>query len=80
MLIRDEGYLFKMLHKAVSERDEEERAMFRDWARDFMVAEMAVRGAQDGLWNALYLAILEGWRGDFGAYLRGVTSFLSNYE
>ena len=71
-----------MLHKAVSERDEEECAMFRNWARDFMmmIAEMAVRGAQDGLWNALDLAVLEGWRGDLGAYLRGITSFLSNYE
>jgi len=31
VLVRDEDYLFKMLHKAVSEQDEEERAMFRNW-------------------------------------------------
>ena len=41
-LIRDAGYSFKMLHKAASERDEEERAIFRDWARDFVTAEMVV--------------------------------------
>ena len=41
-LIQDAGYSFKMLHKAASERDEEERAMFRSWARDTVTAEMVV--------------------------------------
>ena len=41
-LIQDAGYSFKMLHKAASERDEEERATFRDWARDFVTMEMVV--------------------------------------
>lgn len=31
-----------MLHKAASERDEEERAGFRNWAHDFVTAEMVV--------------------------------------
>jgi transposase len=42
MLIQDAGYSFKMLHKAASERDEEERAMFRSWADDTVTAEMVV--------------------------------------
>ena len=41
-LIQDAGYSFKMLHKAASEQDEEERAMFRSWARDFVMMEMVV--------------------------------------
>jgi hypothetical protein len=41
-LIRDAGYSFKMLHKAASERNEEERAAFRDWARDFVTMEMVI--------------------------------------
>ena len=41
-LIRDAGYSFKMLHKAASERDEGERAAFRNWARDFVTADMVV--------------------------------------
>ena len=41
-LIQDVGYSFKMLHKAASERDEEERATFRDWACNFVTMEMVV--------------------------------------
>ena len=41
-LIQDAGYSFKMLHKAASERDEEERAAFRNWAGDFVTADMVV--------------------------------------
>ena len=41
-LIRDAGYTFKMLHKAASEQDEEERAAFRGWANDSVTAEMVV--------------------------------------
>ena len=41
-LIQDAGYSFKMLHKAASEHNEEERVAFRDWARDFVTMEMVV--------------------------------------
>ena len=41
-LIRDAGFSYKMLHKAAAERDEVTRQEFRDWARDYVTAEMVV--------------------------------------
>ena len=41
-LIQAAGYLFKMLHKAASEWDEEEQTTFRNWSCDFMTTEMVV--------------------------------------
>lgn len=41
-LIRDAGLSFKMLHKAASERDEEQRAAFRNWACDSVTIDMIV--------------------------------------
>ena len=70
VLTRDEEHLLGVLHKykVVSERGEEERAMVRNWACDFVTAEMAARGGQESLRDALCLMILEGWRGDLGAH------------
>lgn len=41
-LIKDAGFSYKMLHKAAAERDEVARAEFRDWARDYVTADMVV--------------------------------------
>lgn len=50
-LIQDAGCLFKMLHKAASERDEEERAAFRDWARNFVTMDMVITADESGRGN-----------------------------
>ena len=41
-LIRDAGFSYKMLHKAAAERDEAERVEFRDWAHNYVTADMVV--------------------------------------
>ena len=41
-LIRDAGFSYKMLCKAAAERDEVTRDKFRDWAHDYVTADMVV--------------------------------------
>ena len=41
-LIEDVGFSYKSLHKAATERDEDERDEFRAWARETLVPEMIV--------------------------------------
>ena len=41
-LIEDVGFSYKYLHKAATERDEDEREEFREWARKTLVPEMIV--------------------------------------
>ncbi|EDR00877.1 uncharacterized protein LACBIDRAFT_333721 [Laccaria bicolor S238N-H82] len=42
VLIRDAGVTYKVLRKAASERDEEARERFRDFARNHLVASMII--------------------------------------
>lgn len=41
-LIWDAGFSYKMLHKAAAERDKATRMEFRDWAYDYVTADMVV--------------------------------------
>ena len=41
-LIQDAGFLYKMLHKAAAEQDEAEQVEFRDWACNYVTADMVV--------------------------------------
>lgn len=41
-LMQDAGFSYKMLHKAAAERDEAMWIEFRDWAYDYMTADMSL--------------------------------------